>query len=212
MTPARLIDALADWILLRAGLPGEVGTVVGFDGPGEIGTTDLADKVAEALQAFGRPVIRASTNWWWRPPALRLEFGREDVDMLLTGWVDGQALRRELIDPVHRPGSSYITRLRDPVTGRSIKQPPRMASAPSVLLLDGPFLLAADVPLDAVVGFGVSQATLTRSLGPQRAWWITGFARYDDEYRVLEQADVVLSYDHAAVPAAAGLERIGRVG
>ena len=105
--------------------------MVGFDGPGEIGTTELADKVAEALQAFGRPVIRASTDWWWRPPALRLEFGREDVDMLLTGWVDGQALRRELIDPVHRPGSNYITRLRDPVTGRSIKQPPRTVSAPA---------------------------------------------------------------------------------
>ena len=97
-------------------------------------------------------MVRASTVWWWRPASLRLEYGHRDVDMLLTGWVDSGSLRRELLDPLASGGSGdHLARLRDPVTDRSLREPRSRAEPGTILLLDGPLLLAADLPLDAVV-------------------------------------------------------------
>ena len=84
LTPARLAADLAAWINgLDIARPR-----IGIDGPAEIGAADLADAVAAELPALGRPAVRVSTSWWWRPASLRLEFGKNDVDMLLGGWVD----------------------------------------------------------------------------------------------------------------------------
>ena len=63
---------------------------------------------------LGRSAVRVSTSWWWRPASLRLEFGRTDVDMLLGGWVDDAALRRELLDPF---GPGGTRSLPSPATG-----------------------------------------------------------------------------------------------
>ncbi len=204
LTPARLADGLADWIEVVAGRSSAGGTVVGFDGPSEAGTTDLADRVGDVLRSSGLPVARATTSWWWRPSALRLELGREDVDMLLTGWVDSDALARELVDPV-REGRPYLTTLRDPGSDRSIRQRYLPWTPGTVLLLDGPFLLAAGLRLDARVDVSVSGGALRRALPPERSWWLPGFDRYRDEYGRAEPADVVLSYDHPSAPAATGL-------
>ena len=210
-TPARLATGLANWVVqvtdgrLRDGAP---GAVIGFDGAAQVGTAQLADGVAEVLRGAGRPVVRASTRQWWRPSALRLELGRQDVDMLLTGWVDAAALDRELITPIATGGSTYITALRDPLTDRSVRQAPVATVPAAVLLLDGPFLLAADLRLDAFVGMSVSHGTLARVLGPDEQWWLDGFARYQLEHQALQRADVVVSYDHADAPAAGGLEAV----
>ncbi len=207
LTPARLVDALASWVVGRARQTGPgAATVIGFDGPAEIGSSLLADQVAEELRGSSTRVIRAATAWWWRPAALRLELGRRDVDMLLTGWVDAEALCRELIEPLRTPGSTYITRLRDPNTDRSVRNRPLPVPADAILLLDGPFLLAAELPLDAVVGFAVSRAGLDRALGDERNWWTGAFERYQHDYAPTGRADVLLSYDHASAPAAAGLD------
>ncbi|MET3806210.1 hypothetical protein ABIB25_003220 [Nakamurella sp. UYEF19] len=201
LTPARLVTELAAWVRRL----GAHGAVIGFDGPEEVGTTMLADEVGEELRVGGLTVIRASTRWWWRPSALRLEFGRQDVDMRLTGWVDADAIVRELIDPVRSGDQPYITRLRDPETDRSLREVPRIAPPGSVLLLDGPFLLAAELSLDALVSVGVGRGALDRALEAENNWWTTAFDRYAQEYRPAEVADVLLSYDHAASPAASGL-------
>jgi hypothetical protein len=208
ITQARLVADLAAWIDGLGTTPsvgsGRNPVVVGFDGAAEIGATELADHVAEALTAYGRPVLRASTCWWWRPAALRLELGRQDVDMLLTGWVDAAALKRELIAPVVAGNSPYITRLRDPSTDRSVRQTAERAQPGSILLIDAPFLLAAGLPLDAVVGLSVNLATLRRALAPDRSWWIEAFRRYQADYEPSARADVLLSYDHPSAPAVAG--------
>jgi hypothetical protein len=206
LTRAKLVDALSDWVLDQAGrLEPPAGAVIGFDGLAEIGTADLADEVAATLRGSGRQIIRASTAWWWRPSALRLELGRQDVDMLLTGWVDAGALSRELVGPVRSGGSAHITRLRDPATDRSVRQAPATVLAGAILLLDGPYLLAAGLPLDAVVAFAVSRGRLTRALPTERHWWADAFEKYQDDYAPADRADVLLSYDHAAAPAASGL-------
>lgn len=212
-TPATLASALAGWIDRRVERLGsgsnpekpQPGRVFGFDGAPEVGTAELADRVAEVLRGVGRPALRASTDSWWRPAALRLELGRQDVDMLLTGWVDVAALRRELFGPVAAGTGTFITRLRDPVTDRPIRQPAAPTPPGAVLLLDGPFLLAADLPLEALVGVQVSTRTVRRALAAEKSWWTAGFEQYEREYRPSERADVLLAYDHPRAPAAAGL-------
>lgn len=208
LSPGRLVAELADRV---EGRPDERmgGAVVGFDGPAECGVGPLADAVAAELRGRGSAVVRASTSWWWRPAALRLELGREDVEMLLTGWVDADALRRELLDPVVSGKGAFISRLRDPGTDRSVRQLPEPVPPQALLLLDGPFLCATELPLDVLVGFQLGRGTMLRSLPPQQHWWTRAFETYDDRYQPLEHADVLLAYDHPSAPAAAGLT-IGR--
>lgn len=204
LSPGRLVDDLADRLQERP--PDRTGgRVIGFDGPAECGIAALADDVAEQLRGRGLPVVRASTSWWWRPAALRLELGREDVEMLLTGWVDADALRRELLDPVIAGEGQYISRLRDPVADRSVRQQPSEAPAGALLLLDGPFLLAGELPLDLLIGFQLGRGTLVRSLLPQQQWWTRAFETYDDRYQPIEAADVLVAYDHPSAPAVAGV-------
>ena len=177
---------------------------MGIDGAAEIGAGALADVIAERLGELGRSTLRASTNWWWRPASLRLELGRTDLDMLLGGWVDGSALRRELLDPLGPTGSgSYLLRLRDPATDRSVRDERRVAPRRSVLLLDGPFLLVDRLPLDAVIHLQTTRSTLARALPADRQWWLAGHDRYQVEVRPAESAAAVVAYDHPRAPAIA---------
>ena len=203
VTPDRLIEELAGWI---HGLTAE-HPVVGFDGAAEVGAATLADAVAGRVRALGRPVVRVSTRWWWRPASLRLELGRTDLDMLLSGWVDTAALRRELLDPL-RPGGSgrYLRRLRDPQTDRSLREERIHAAPGSVVLLDGPFLQASGLDTDTAglrgtVYLQVSTSTLHRSLPSDRRWWVEAFERYRDEDLPAGRATAVIAYDHPAAPA-----------
>lgn len=204
VTPVRLMDELALWI---HDLDAEHPTV-GVDGAAELGGTALADAVAARVQTLGRPVIRVSTDWWWRPASVRLELGRTDIDMLLSGWIDTAALHRELLDPL-RPGGSgrYLRRLRDPNTDRSLREERVTALPRSVVLLDGPFLKASGLTLDVVVHLQVSTGTLARSLPPDRRWWVEGHERYRDEHRPTESATAVIAYDHPGAPAIAWRQR-----
>jgi len=206
MTPVRLAADLAAWIDgLDIARPR-----IGIDGPVEVGTADLADAIAAELPALGRQSVRVSTSWWWRPASLRLELGKNDVDMLLGGWVDDGALRRELLDPFGPGGSGrYLRRLRDPLTDRSVREDRIQANDRAVLLLDGPFLRAGGLPLDAVVHVQVSRSTLARSLPPDREWWLEAFDRYVTEDHPLENAAVVVAYDHPAAPAVSWAVRPG---
>ena len=198
LSPQLLTQELANWIV---DLPGE-HPAVGVDGAREIGAAALADTVAERVMSLGRPVLRASTQWWWRPASLRLELGRTDVDTLLYGWVDTGSIRRELFEPLAPGGSGLVLRrLRDPGTDRSVRASPDRAQDRAVVVLDGPFLLAAEVPLDHVVHLQVSPGAIARALPAERAWWLPAFDRYRRENQPEQSADVVVSYDHPGSPA-----------
>jgi hypothetical protein len=191
-----LVARLAGWI---DGLAPEGRVLIGFDGDPATGGGELADGVAAALD---RPVIRASTHWWWRAASLRLEQGREDVTSRLTGWVDAGALRRELLGPLGPGGSGrFLSRLRDPVTDRPAREQHRQAPDRAALLLDGPFLQLGVDGLDAEVEVQVSPARLARVLPADRHWELAAFA----EYQRTRAADVVIRYDHPASPAVRGL-------
>jgi hypothetical protein len=198
VTPARLVEDLAAWMVTVD----NVHPRIGIDSVAEAGSADLADAVADRIRATGRPVIRISTSWWWRPASLRLELGRTDIDMLLYGWVDTAALRRELLEPLGPDGSGrYLSRLRDPGTDRSIRTERAAAPPRAVVILDGPFLLAQELGLDAVVHLQVSGPRLSRVLPADRQWWGEAFDRYRRAENPVEVADVVISYDHPATPA-----------
>ena len=198
LSPQLLARDLASWIV---DLPGE-HPAVGVDGAKEIGAAALADAVADRVRALGRPVLRSSTQWWWRPASLRLELGRTDVDMLLHGWVDGAALRRELFEPLTPGGSgTVLRRLRDPDTDRSVREPPQRVEDRAVVLLDGAFLLTAELPLDHLVHLQVSTGALARALPADRAWWSAAFDRYRREAHPADSATLVVSYDHPDTPA-----------
>lgn len=198
ITPDSLVSDLAHWIV---DLPGD-HPAVGFDAAVEVGGTVLADSVTQRVRALGRPVLRASTQWWWRPASLRLELGRTDLDMLLYGWVDSAALRRELFQPLAPGGTGQILRrLRDPDADRSVRQARKVADPRAVVLLDGPFLLAAELPLHRVVHLQVSAGALSRALPPDRRWWLGAFERYRSAHHPAGSADVVISYDHPGAPA-----------
>jgi hypothetical protein len=206
LTPARLAADLAKWV-------GDLGPKrprIGFDGPTEVGTAELADAVAAELPSLSRSAVRVSTSWWWRPASLRLEFGKTDADTLLKGWVDNAALRRELLDPFGPGGTGRILRrLRDPVTDRSVRDDRIQVGGQDVLLLDGPFLRAGGLPLDAVVHIQVSPNTLARSLPADRQWWLKGFDRYLIEDQPIEKAAAIVAYDHPAAPAVSWAARPG---
>lgn len=200
VSPDRLVTELADWIV---SLPRRRPRVV-VDGFAETGAAWLADAIGEVLGARGRPVVRVSTQWWWRAASLRLEFGHTDPDMLLGGWLDTAALRREVLDPLADDGSGvYLERLRDPETDRSIHRQRRRALAGTVLIVDSPFAVAWGVQGDARVHLQVGAATVARRLPADRQWWVEGYRRYLDEDRPVESADVVVAHDHPASPAIA---------
>ncbi|MBM9475715.1 uridine kinase [Nakamurella flavida] len=177
---------------------------VGIDGLAEAGAGELADRLAEVLRTRGRGVVRVDTSWWWRSAALRLEYGRQDVDMLLDGWVDAGALRREVLDPLGPGGSGeHLTRLRDPAADRSVRESRRPSPAGTVLVLDGPFLLTGALPLDLTVHLAVSPGRVRRILPPDRDWWAEAVERYA-RTGPADRADLVVSYDHPGAPAVAG--------
>lgn len=200
LTPDRLGHELADRIDRLA----PAHPRVGVDGFAEIGAGALADELAAKLHERGRPVIRASTHWWWRAASLRLELGRTDVDMLLYGWVDTAALRRELLDPVAAGSTAgYLPRLRDPVADRAVRDERLPIPQGVVVIIDGPFLLTDPTGLDAVIHLRVSPMAVARALPGDRQWWVPAYRRYLDHERPTNRADAVIAYDHPAAPALA---------
>jgi len=203
LSPETLVTRLARWIDRK----GAGRLRIGFDGPPEVGTAALADRVGLALEALNRPVIRVSTSQWLRPASLRLEYGRQDIESRLTGWVDVASLAREVFDPLAVDGTGrYLTELRDPLRDRAIRQSYRDAPDNSILLLDGSLLLTHALPWDHVVRVGTSAGALERALSEPAGWELAAYDRYRREWQQSVPAEVLLSYDHPDTPAVAGLD------
>ena len=194
----RLPGQLADWIDDRAAGRQRIGV----DADPSWGGEALADDIAGELRRRGRSVARASTRWWWRAAALRLEYGHTDPTSLRHGWVDTAALTRELLQPLRPDGSGrYLRRLRDPATDRSVRDPTEQADERMVLVLDGPFLADPALDLDAVIGLRVSAATVNRSLPPDRAWWAPALTDHLADPRRSAAIAVEVAADHWDAPA-----------
>jgi uridine kinase len=143
MIRTRLIEQLADRILaVQRSHPLRVA----IDGIDASGKTTLADELVRAVQARGRPVLRASLDGFHRPRADRYRRGAGSAEGYYRDAFDYPALRDNLLFPLG-PGGDRRCRLAvfDFRTDRPVSAPTFLAQQDAVLLLDGVFLLRPEL-------------------------------------------------------------------
>lgn len=200
ISPADVPTRLAAW--LRT----EPGTVrVAVDGPPCADPAEFATALIEPLRVRSRPAVHVEASSFWRDASLRLEYGREDA-AALPSWLDADALRREVLDPIAAAGH-YLPSLRDPRTNRSTREPVRAAEPATVLLVSGAFLLGVDLPFDRMIHFAMSDAARARRTPTDQAWTLPAHAQYDTQVRPARVADVVVKLDDPNRPAIAFRDR-----
>lgn len=192
--PAVLPELIADRI---DALPGTVR--VALDGAPAAEPQRLADTLIEQLGVRGRRAVHVRAESFWRDASLRLEYGREDVDSY-PSWLDADALRREVLDPVVDSGD-YLPSLRDPATNRSTRTPAQHAAPGTVLLVSGSFLIGLGLPFDLTVHLDLSPGALARRTPDDQGWTLPAFARYRDAADPAGAADVTVRADDPRHPA-----------
>jgi hypothetical protein len=196
-TPDGLADAVAGLVLARPGR-----TRVLLDGPAPTSPEGLAGHVADRLQVAGRAALVVLAADYLRPASVRLEYGREDPDELLDGWLDEGALRREVLDPAASGGSGRVLpRLWNPATDRAYRAGYEQLPDSGVVLLAGALLLGRGLPADVSVHLHMGAAALARRLPPEEHWTLPAHARYEAEHAPDTEADLVALSDHPTRPA-----------
>lgn len=175
---------------------------VAVDGPRVADPSGFAEALVVPLRALGRPVTHIRAETFWRDAALRLEYGHTDLESFATGWLDVDALRREVLDPLEPGGTGeFLPSLRDPVSNRATRAPVRAAEPGLVVLLSGGLLLGRGLPIDWSIHLAVSSAARRRRTPKEWQWSLPAFDDYDAEIDPLRTADVVLRYDDPRHPA-----------
>lgn len=194
-TPDALVAHVVERVLE---VPGRRRVLV--DGAAVLGPAGPADALVEPLRAAGRPVVRVHADDFLRPASLRYEHGREDPDAYLEDRLDARALQREVLGPFAVDGT-YLPSLWDARRDRATRAAPVRAPQGAVLVVDGELLLGRWLDADLTVHLTVRPDTLARRLGPEHAWQLPAFARYDDEATPQDVADVVVRVDDPRHPA-----------
>ncbi|WP_136520604.1 uridine kinase [Cellulomonas telluris] len=195
VSPAALVDHVVGLVLA-----GDGRQRVLVDGAAPLGAADLADALVEPLRAAGHAVARVHADDFLRPASLRYEHGREDPDAYLEDRLDAGALAREVLAPFAAEGR-YLPTLWDAARDRATRAAYATVPERAVLVLDGELLLGRWFDAELTVHLTVRPATLARRLGPERAWQLPAFARYEDEVAPQDVADVVVRTDDPRHPA-----------
>lgn len=196
-TRGGVADAVAELVLARAG---RLRVIV--DGPPPTAPEELAADVGERLRAAGRAAVVVRAADFLRPASVRLEFGRDDPDEFLDGWLDEGALRREVLDPAGPDGSGRVLpRLWDAAADRAYRAGYVHLPAGGVTLLAGALLLGRGLPAAPAVHLHMGAAALTRRLRPDEHWTLPAHARYEQERCPDTEADLVVLSDHPERPA-----------
>jgi hypothetical protein len=211
VTPVTRELLVAEVVERVVGRPGRVRLVL--DGAPPTRPRALADEVAVALRARGRPTVVVDAGDFLRPASLRLEHGRTDPDSFLDGWLDVGALRREVLGPAAPDGSGRVLpRLWDARADRAHRDPYVTLPADGVLVLAGALLLGRGLPRDVAVHLRMSAAALARRLPEEEAWTLPAYARYDTEHAPQDEADLVVLADHPDRPAVRRSDEAGPSG
>ena len=203
----RLTGALADRVAGLTSADGGPWLRVAVDGAPAARTGELADRLAEELRVRGRPVLVVAAGGFLRAASLRYEYGRRDADAYYDMWLDTGALWREVFDPLEpapRGTGRVLPDLWDPVTDRATRSPYVELPPGGVLLLHGALLLGRWFPFDLSVHLRLSPAALARRTDEDEQWTLPAFARYEEEVRPAETADVVVRADDPRHPAWSG--------
>lgn len=114
---------------------------IAIDGRTASGKTTVADELAVAIRANGRPVIRTSIDGFHRPRAERYARGRRSPEGYYYDARDLWAVRSMLLDPLGPDGDRwYRTASFDLKANLPIDIPPRKAARQDALIVDGTFL------------------------------------------------------------------------
>jgi hypothetical protein len=192
--PEALPERIADWL---AASPGVLR--VAIDGDPATAPDAFAAALREPLRLLGRPSVSVRAADFLRDASLRLEHGREDVESYL-GWVDTDALRREVLVPAVEE-ARYLPTLRDPHTNRSTREPARPLPLDAVVLVSGSLLLGAGLPFDRVVHLTLSPAARRRRTPEDEHWTLAAYAQYDRMVGPADRADLVVKLDDPRHPA-----------
>jgi hypothetical protein len=199
VTPRLLVAELAERVFATA--PAGWARVA-VDGAPAARPGALADEITDALRERGRAVLRVSAIDFLRPASVRLERGRHDPDAYYEGWLDEQALRREVLRPLDREGNGMVLpRLWNAITDRSYRAERVTLPVPGVLLLDGVLLLGRGLPLELTAHLALSDDALFRRTPPEQRWTLPAYDRYRREVDPERVADVVVRWDHPSHPA-----------
>jgi uridine kinase len=206
-----LLDRLGREIARRRG----AGVLrVGIDGVDGAGKTTLAGALADALEAAGIAVIRASVDGFHHPRAVRYRLGRESPEGFFRDSYDYPALRRSLLDPLSPGGSlHYRTAVFDHRADRHVDAPEQQAPAGSVLIVDGIFLHRPelreywDFSVFLAVRFEVSVPRGAQRgegspdpLAPENRRYVEGQRLYLRACDPERHATLVVDYDDPAAP------------
>lgn len=199
ISPDALVEDIAERL---AATPFDHPLRVAVDGAPASRPGLVADALVDALRLRGRPVRRISTADFLRPASVRLEHGREDSDSFYRDWLDVDALRREVLDPLGPGGSRRILPAWwDVQRDRSHRADYVSVASREILLCDGWLLLGRELPLDVVVHLALSPGALTRRTPESERWTLPAFRRYSEDVRPEELADIVIRSDDPQRPA-----------
>jgi len=121
-------------------------TRVAIDGPTAAGKTVLADELATAFAARGRPTIRASVDGFHNPRRERYSDDLPTAESYYRLSFDYDALRRELLDPLGPDGRRrYRSAVFDLGEDAPVIVDQLAAPDDAVLLFDGVMLLRPEL-------------------------------------------------------------------
>ncbi len=196
-TPAALTDAVVELTAARAG---RVRLLI--DGGPPTRPVELGARVVAQLRARGRAALLVAAADYLRPASVRLEYGREDPDEFLDGWLDESGLRREALDPAGPGGNGRVlARLWDATADRAYRETPTVLPADGIVVLAGALLLGRGLPCEVAVHLRMSPTALARNLPATEQWTLPAYARYESERDPQGRADLVVLADHPDRPA-----------
>lgn len=114
---------------------------VAIDGVDGAGKTVFADELEEAIEALGRPTIRASVDGFHHPASVRYRLGRTSPRGFYLDSYNYPELKRLLLDPLSPGGTGrYRVATFDHRSDLPVRVPEERAAPGAVLIFDGIFL------------------------------------------------------------------------
>jgi uridine kinase len=189
---------------------------VGVDGVDGVGKTVFADMVARAIEAQGRPVIRASVDGFHNPRKDRYRRGRTSPEGFYLDSYNYADLKKVLLDPLGPGGSrTYCAAIFDHLADSSLPVRTSVADQNSVLVFDGIFLHRAELrdvwelsiflnaPFEVTIPRGAGRGPVWGSPdvhSPSNQRYIEGQRLYLCESEPQKLANLVIDYSDLANP------------
>ncbi|MCZ2402226.1 hypothetical protein IV498_03280 [Paenarthrobacter sp. Z7-10] len=196
-TPDGLVRLIGERCLEHDGL-----LRVAVDGPAAGDPRALAERVAVWLQETGRPSALVDLDDFQLPASQRFENGRDDPDSFASAWFDYGALGREVLDPLGASCGippSWLPRLRNAGTDRSVRVLRRQAPAGLVMLVAGPMLLGRWLDFDLTVHLRMDEPALRQRTPVQSQFTLAAVLAYQEQLEV--EPDLLVRYNHPHRPA-----------